>query len=247
MRLLLFTLIIGSISLQGCSSYPAPVVSRQQPSSTRIDIHRVESGETLYAIAWRYDLAVGKLAEINQLQKPYVISPGQILSIRPDSKAPSVKLAAVAPKVEKPISAPRVNNAVAKVEAKSKTVIARPPSNVEALPWQAPVEGKIVEDYNPQQLRKGMTFKAAGGSAVRPVATGIVVYAGDGLRDYGKLIIVKHSEKLLSAYGHSQTLLVKEGDSVDHKQPISKLGAEGRLYFEIRKDGEPVNPEDYLK
>lgn len=243
----LLPILIGLLIVQGCSSYPAPVVSRQQPSSARIDTHRVESGETLYSIAWRYDLSIAKLAEINRLKQPYIISPGQVLSIRPDSSGALLKPAASSPRIDKPISAPSGKNAVVKVKPVKKTTGPKLSSNIQAPPWRSPVEGEIVETYNPQQLRKGLTFKAAGGSSVRSVAPGLVVYAGDGLRDYGKLIIIKHSEKLLSAYGHSQTLLVKEGDSVDHKRAISKLGAEGRLYFEIRKDGEPVNPKDYLK
>ena len=247
MRLLLSTLIIGAIFLQGCSSYPAPVVSRQQPSSIRIDTHRVEPGETLYSIAWRYDLTVGKLTEINQLRPPYIINPGQVLIIRPLSSVPAKRSSETLSRTTNSTSIPSAQRAVSKEKASKKTAKPKPVFNAQALPWHSPVKGKIVEDFNPQQLRKGLTFKAAGSSSVRSVAGGVVVYAGDGLRDYGKLIIVKHSEKLLSAYGHNHSLLVKEGDSVDHKQVISKLGSEGRLYFEIRKDGKPVNPQDYLK
>lgn len=246
MRLLLPILIIVAVSLAGCSSYPAPVVSRQQPSSIRIDTHRVEPGETLYSIAWRYDLTVKKLTEINQLQRPYIINPGQILTIHPGSsvaKKPSESV----PKTANSTTIARPQSAISKDKPIQKVLTPKPPSKGVALPWDSPVEGKIVEDYNPQQLRKGLTFKAAGGSSVNAVADGVVVYAGDGLRDYGNLIIVKHSEKLLSAYGHNQRLLVKEGDTVDHRQAIAKLGAEGILYFEIRRDGDPVNPQGYLK
>ena len=67
-----------------------------------------------------------------------------------------------------------------------------------------------------------------------------------GLRDYGKLVIIKHSDYLLSAYGHNQKLLVSEGQVVDESEIISKLGSTGRLYFEIRKNGKPVNPMAYI-
>ena len=108
------------------------------------------------------------------------------------------------------------------------------------------MQGKVVEDFNPKELRKGITLESKGGASVRPVASGEVVYAGDGLRDYGKLVIIKHTSDLLSAYGHNQTILVSEGQTVKNGDFISTLGSSGRLYFEIRKDGKPVNPERYL-
>jgi lipoprotein NlpD len=96
-------------------------------------------------------------------------------------------------------------------------------------------------------LQKGVVIQANSGASVKPAAHGVVVYAGDGLRDYGKLVIIKHSNYLLSAYGHNQKLLVSEGQVVDGSKIISKLGTSGRLYFEIRKDGKPINPVAYIK
>jgi lipoprotein NlpD len=81
---------------------------------------------------------------------------------------------------------------------------------------------------------------------VSPAAPGNVVYAGSGLRGYGKLIIIKHSEVFLSAYANNEQLLVEVGQSVGQADVISILGANGELYFEIRKDGNPVNPKTYL-
>jgi lipoprotein NlpD len=82
---------------------------------------------------------------------------------------------------------------------------------------------------------------------VRSSAPGVVVYAGEGLRGYGKLVIIKHSEILLSAYAHNDQIMVKEGQSVSQMEIISRLGSDGTMYFEIRKDGYPVDPEIYLK
>jgi lipoprotein NlpD len=119
--------------------------------------------------------------------------------------------------------------------------------NNQVLKWRNPVKGKVTETYNPKDLRKGIEYKAKPGVGVVPAARGVVVYAGDGLRDYGKLVIIKHSDYLLSAYGHNQKLLVSEGQVVDESEIISKLGSTGRLYFEIRKNGKPVNPMAYIK
>ena len=113
--------------------------------------------------------------------------------------------------------------------------------------WQWPVKGKVVESYNPKKLHKGVKIKAVSRSAVRSAGPGVVVYSGEGLRGYGKLVIIKHSEILLSAYAHNEQIMVKEGQSVKQMEIISRLGANGTLYFEIRKDGYPINPVTYLK
>ena len=75
----------------------------------------------------------------------------------------------------------------------------------------------------------------------------MVVYAGEGLRGYGKLVIIKHSEILLSAYAQNEQIMVKEGQTVKQMEIISRLGANGTLHFEIRKDGYPINPVSYLR
>ena len=245
MRIGLQLLALWAILLQGCSSYPAPVVSLEQPPSKRITTHLVEKGDTLYSIAWRYDLSVNVIAKINGLHAPYTISQGQILHI--DPQITTVK--------ESPKATKKITDTVAKAATKVVRAIKKPAKSlakakstgaVKDLHWQPPVEGKVVEDYNPKELRKGLVFKADSGSSVRPVANGVVVYAGDGLRDYGKLVIIKHTDDLLSAYGHNQRILVSEGQVVNSREVIAKLSSSGRLYFEIRKDGNPVNPGSYI-
>jgi lipoprotein NlpD len=234
--------MIWIILLQGCSSASAPIVSLDQPPSELIKTHRVEQGETMYSIAWRYDYSVANLAKANGLSDSSVLQEGQILNLDLS-------------KVKKQQSSKRsIGTADSKKAAKtSANTDSKTQANVwlkkvkaRDLKWREPLKGKIVESFNPKKLRKGIVFQSAEGSSVRPVAKGVVVYAGDGLRDYGKLVIIKHSDYLLSAYGHNRKLLVREGQLVDSGQIISKLGSSGRLYFEIRKDGKPVNPLLYL-
>ena len=242
-------LLLGTILVQGCSSYPAPIVSLEQPPSVRITTHLVEKGDTLYSIAWRYDLTVNVLAEINGLREPYTITKGQILNLDPqitpesESSKPTNKItdtvAKAATKVVRAIKKPQKSAAL----VKPLTTAA---ATARDLRWQVPVQGKVIEDYNPKELRNGLVFKADSGSSVRPVANGVVVYAGDGLRDYGKLVIIKHTDDLLSAYGHNQQIVVSEGQTVSNREVIAKLGSSGRLYFEIRKDGNPVSPGPYI-
>jgi len=238
---LAMALIVWTIPMLGCSSSPAPIVSREQPPSEVINTHRVERGDTLYSIAWRYDCTVESLARANRLSTHYVLREGQILSLDL-SKQTQLK----------PSSANKsTQNRDSKKTAKSSASSNRSnqwlkKANAGNLRWQKPVNGKIVESYDPKSLRKGVTFQATKGAVVQPAAKGVVVYAGDGLRDYGKLVIIKHSDYLLSAYGHNQKLLVTEGQIVEANEVISKLSPSGRLYFEIRKDGKPVNPKVYL-
>ena len=241
--LLIKILFLATLN-QGCTPYNAPIVDLDQPPSQLINTHLVEEGESLYSIAWRYDFNVSELAAINGIIKPYRVRKGQILNLDKSFKVKKQSFSFKQKVVEVEPKAVDQNPTVAK---KSSSI--QLPNKISAikLRWQQPIKGKIVEGYNPKNLRKGIVIQAIPGALVKPAAQGLVVYAGDGLRDYGKLVIIKHSDYLLSAYGHNQKLLVKEGQVVDGSKIISKLGSNGRLYFEIRKDGKPINPVAYVK
>ena len=243
-RTLSLIILMLSALNQGCTPYNAPIVDLDQPPSRLIKTHFVEEGETLYSIAWRYDFNTNELARINGLSQPYRVVKGQVLnldrSVKP--KSPSID---VVSKVKK--AASKVIDRTRTPEKKSTVNKSLTKLNGKKLDWKKPIKGKIVKSYNPNNLQKGVVIQANSGASVKPAAHGVVVYAGDGLRDYGKLVIIKHSDYLLSAYGHNQKLLVKEGQVVDGSKIISKLGSNGRLYFEIRKDGKPINPVAYVK
>jgi lipoprotein NlpD len=243
--------ILMTLVISGCSSYsnnhPAPVSSRAQPPSKQILVHQVEPGETLYSIAWRYDLDFRKLARANGIREPFVINRGQLLSL--DTSKISVRSAKTVNTVPSQSKTPAKASRQSTVQTKKSTVKKPPPATVYAgnWRWQWPVKGKVIESYNPKELRKGVKIKAVSRSAVRSAGPGVVVYSGEGLRGYGKLVIIKHSEILLSAYAHNEQIMVKEGQTVKQMEIISRLGASGTLYFEIRKDGYPINPVTYLK
>ena len=240
-KTLVFLIVLFSTLIQGCTPYNAPIIDLEQPPSQLIKTHLVEEGETLYSIAWRYDFNVRELARINRLSEPYQVRKGQVISLDKNIKSASM------PVIEK------VKKAVSKVTDKSRSTAKTTTINQSLtklgqnkLRWQRPIKGKIIEAYNPRDLRKGVEIQAVSGASVKSAARGVVVYAGDGLRVYGKLVIIKHTDYLLSAYGHNQKLLVKEGQVVDGSKIISKLGSSGRLYFEIHKDGKPINPMTYI-
>jgi lipoprotein NlpD len=116
--------------------------------------------------------------------------------------------------------------------------------------WVWPVRGKVIAEYDESAGRKGIQIAAPYGSPVLAAAAGRVVYAGHGLRGYGKLTIIRHGKALLSAYAHQSKILVKEGDRVAQGQQIGEVGdtdaERAKLHFEIRAYGRPVNPADYL-
>jgi lipoprotein NlpD len=120
------------------------------------------------------------------------------------------------------------------------------------MTWQWPASGEILGGFQAGSGGDGAGIDIAGnvGDPVRAAASGTVVYSGNGLIGYGELIIIKHNDTYLSAYGHNSKRLVQEGDRVDAGQEIALMGASGaprvELHFEIRKDGKPVDPMGYL-
>ena len=265
-------LSLVTMILYGCAQQSAPVVSLDIPSPAVITNHVVQKGETLYSIAWRYDLNVSRLAKNNRLSTSTNIYPGQILNIGEEMKAAFQKeVSSLQTKLPNgyPLSADSFNLERGEKSSeklpKKQEVEADVTKGIEVLPnlknekaakqsslktvknyWQWPVRGKLKAEFNVQNLQKGITIETVGRASVRAAASGKVVYAGDGLRGYGQLIIVKHNEMLLSAYAQNAKILVYEGQAIDSMEIISKLGPSGILYFEIRKDGRPVDPLDYI-
>lgn len=119
------------------------------------------------------------------------------------------------------------------------------------IAWRWPTDGAILDRYQADDPgRQGIDLGGRSGQPVYAAADGVVVYSGNGLIGYGELIIIKHSDSYLSAYGHNRVRLVKEGERVRAGQEIAEMGSSGaprvELHFEIRRDGKPVDPLDYL-
>jgi lipoprotein NlpD len=118
-----------------------------------------------------------------------------------------------------------------------------------SLSWVWPAEGKVIATFD-EGKNKGVDIAGKAGQQVVAAGTGKVMYAGSGIRGYGNLVIVKHSNNLLSAYAHNRTILVKEGQSVNKGQMIAEMGDSDtdsvKLHFEIRQQGKPVDPSRFL-
>ena len=197
--------LMATILVTGCSSpNSASVSSLAGPPSSRIIVHQVEPGETLYSIAWRYDLDFRKLARANGIREPFVINRGQLLSLDTsrisstaaksvNKSAKKTKIAASKAKSNVNVSSPKVARTLSnKPKSTSKPVVYST-----KWQWKWPIKGKIIEPYSLAKLHKGIKIKSVSRAAVRSSAPGMVVYAGEGLRGYGKLVIIKHSEILI--------------------------------------------------
>ena len=186
--------------------------------------HIVERGDTLYSISWRYGLDINELASWNGIVRPYTIYPGQRLRLSPG--AANAKTYAKKQKKQE-----------------RKTVAAKTPGD-----WRWPVKGKVIKKFSGQN--NGIDIKAAEGTEIKAASAGKVVYAGSGLRGYGNLLIIKHNATYFSAYAHNRRLLVNEGTQVKAGQVVAEVGSTGtdevKLHFEIRRDGNPVDPLKYL-
>lgn len=160
--------------------------------------------------------------------------------------APAAPTPAPAAVPQKPAAVPLV---VGQAPAKPDESAAQ--LNAGGVTWRWPGNGKVVGTYvSGDQTRQGIDIAGKAGDSVQAAADGEVVYSGNGLLGYGELIIVKHNASFLSAYGYNRKRLVQEGDKIHAGQQIAEMGlsagAREELHFEIRKNGKPVNPLDYL-
>ncbi len=241
--------VVGSL-LGGCGTTPttAPLEDRTGTSRWRPPAHQVVDGETLYAIAWRHDLDFRELARWNGLQPPYTIVIGQQLALGPG--APGTKAAHPSPAT----ALPKPQPARTVPQSRPPGVVTPPASGSGAagpLRWHWPAKGPVLKGYSPRMgENRGVNIGGTPGDPVVAAADGVVVYAGNGLARYGNLLIIKHSDTYLSAYAHCDRLLTNEGTRVSGGQPVATLGATGTdrtmLHFEIRRDGQPVDPVPLL-
>ena len=117
--------------------------------------------------------------------------------------------------------------------------------------WHWPTSGKIVETFSPRLgENRGLNIGGKAGQPIKAAGAGLVVYAGEGLKTYGKMVIIKHTDEFLSAYAHNQKMLVKEGTRVSAGQKIATMGRDSSgtalLHFEVRRNGKPTDPLKYL-
>ncbi|WP_018145815.1 peptidoglycan DD-metalloendopeptidase family protein [Thioalkalivibrio sp. AKL6] len=239
-------LVLVASVLAGCAA-------RAPSGASMPDTHVVQRNETLYRIAQRYGLEWRDLARRNAIGAPYVIHPGQRLRLRGAARSspPSAPQASSAPRTRQPSSGASGRDSgggTSSGSTSSSSTSSPPPSDPGG--WQWPAAGEVLRGFSSSGTRRGLAIGGERGDHVQATRAGEVVYAGGGLVGYGRLIILKHDARFLSAYGHNDELLVSEGDQVQAGDTIARLGSSGAerpmLHFEIRVDGTPVDPARYL-
>lgn len=280
-----FLLFLACAWLSACATHPpAPVVERSsRPPAAEIPVdglYRVKRGDTLYGIAFKYDLDFRDLARWNGIASPYVIYPDQVVRLRrppnpgvttagvrspssrsrstpsrpPSTGQASASSGAVSIPADEPATAPAPASQPASAPPPKPSPAAKPPARQPSAGsggWIWPADGRLLRSFKAgDPTRNGIDIAATEGAPVRAAGSGEVVYSGNGLIGYGELVIVKHDERMLSAYAHNRQRLVAEGERVSQGQKIAEVGRNGQnesvLHFEIRRDGKPVNPLDYL-
>ena len=225
-----------------------------RPGSTTV----VRAGETVYRIATRHGISPLDLAMWNRIPPPYTIHPGQRLRLTPppDRAPPPVASTRPPPSTPTPPANGRPPSSPPSTSTSPKPTTPAPsapkpptppPVATSTFAWRWPADGALVGTFAAgDPTRQGIDIGGRAGAPVRAAADGVVVYSGAGLVGYGELIIVKHDDQWLSAYGHNRARLVNEGQRVKAGEQIAEMGHSGAsrdmLHFEIRYNGKPQDP-----
>ncbi|MCK9394716.1 MAG: peptidoglycan DD-metalloendopeptidase family protein [Methylobacter sp.] len=253
----------------------APVTTNHpEIAKEEIKYHLVKKGDTLYGISLLFDLDYRQLAQWNRIAPPYTVEIGQKIRLsapnpgnKPalDDKNDAETTNRISPPKKAPIPSthntdlthrpppkPRtLKDSVQKngSSPQKKSIISIDNENMLMLNFQWPIKGKILKSFS-QADNKGIDIAGKMGQDVSAAEAGKVVYSGQGLIGYGNLLIIKHNDLYLSAYANNSRLLVEEGHHVEKGEVIAKVGQGGSnktsLHFEIRKNGKPVNPLNFL-
>ncbi|MAG97212.1 MAG: peptidase M23 [Rhodospirillaceae bacterium] len=254
---------VSTRALIDANGLRAPFVLRQEQ---RLEIpvtrqHLVVKGDTVYGISRLYAVDMASLVRANRLAPPYTIRPGQNLRL------PGRAALATAPEVparrtvQRPVKS-RTQSATTSTATPSlkprakpparKPPLAKPPPRKGRFAW--PLQGRLISRFGPKPgglHNDGINIAVRVDSEVRATAAGVVAYAGNELRGFGNLLLIKHSGGWMSAYAHNRVLLVKRGDKVRRGQAVGRAGqsgglAEPQLHFELRKGSKAVDPLKYL-
>ncbi|MDG9948087.1 peptidoglycan DD-metalloendopeptidase family protein [Acinetobacter ursingii] len=259
-KIMISVAVVSALAITGCASKPQ--ISNSNRVMNSPDYYTVRSGDTLSGIAARYGLNYINIAQLNDIAPPYRIYVNQSLRLKgsaakrttttqPITQAAPIQRQTIAlpttPSTTTQTTSRPVTPAVAPVTT-APVITATPTST--SLRWVKPSAGPVIQQFNPATNVKGLRYGGNLGDPIYAAANGQVVYAADGLKEYGNLVLIKHIDGYITAYAHNNKMLVKSGDNVTAGQKIAEMGSSGTnrvmLEFQIRLDGKPINPANII-
>ncbi|AQZ82575.1 peptidoglycan-binding protein [Acinetobacter calcoaceticus] len=256
MKIMLLSLAVGfTVAMAGCASKPQ--INNSSRYAMAPNYYTVRSGDTLSGIAMRYGLDYVSIAEMNDIPAPYRIYVNQSLRLKKGSSPRTVstqvmaqpeqiKRQTIALPTTQPVTP--VTQPATSVPSTNTTVASVAPNS--SLRWIKPTNGPVIQGFNLANNVKGIRYGGNQGDPIYAAADGQVVYAADGLKEYGNLVLIKHIDGYISAYAHNSKMFVKSGDNITAGQKIAEMGSTGAsqvmLEFQIRLDGKPINPINLL-
>lgn len=260
--------VVSVFAITGCASKPQ--INNSARYATAPDFYTVRSGDTLSGIASRFGLSYVSVAEMNDIAPPYRIYVNQSLRLKQSANRNRTTTVQPLSTADTQIKRQNIQLPNAQVttqtntQVKPQTAYTTPTTTPRvvtpttqnsvvassSLKWVKPSAGPVLENFNNNTNVKGIRYGGNQGDPVLAAANGQVVYAADGLKEYGNLVLIKHIDGYISAYAHNSKMLVSSGQNVNAGQKIAEMGSSGAsrtmLEFQIRLDGKPINPANIL-
>lgn len=240
-------------------SRPAPAYS---PAQTRAQVHVVNSGDTLFSLGRRYGTTHVAIAQANGLSSDASLRVGQRMNIPVNGTATAARTTPFSPPPQTADATAPAPTRTASLQPepaqKAAAVTTAEPEETRSLggspQFRWPARGRVISGYGPKangQHNDGINLAVPEGTEIKAAEDGVVAYAGNELKGYGNLVLLRHSDGWMTAYAHNSQLLVKRGDSVKRGQNVARAGQTGgvtspQVHFEIRKGSTPVDPTKYL-
>ena len=252
---LMGTLTVATLTMVGCATKPTYQAGSQAGPKIITNgqgvpnYHRVQRGDTVSQIAARYRLNYRQIGALNDLDSKYTIYSGQWLKLwqgEPVRAANNNSYNASTPTQAQPTYTPPVSNTPNYSQNPVYEVTANATSG-----YEYPSRNHVIRNFDAAAGNMGMLFAGTMGDPVLASQSGTVLYSGNGLPEYGNLIMIRHSDNYITAYAHNSALLVKEGDAVQRGQRIANMGNSGQtnqvgLEFQVRLNGNPIDPRAVL-
>ena len=250
--------LVSACTTQNTASIATVEVVKRPPSKPNTEYTGrtkiVKRGDNLYSVSFEAGLNHVEVARWNGIEGPdYTIHPNQVITLSDPDPQSAIEVVELQ---ESQSNLPIVDESVDVASQPSDQAAAKPvpeiisTAAVSSSGWIWPTEGTVIRNFSTANNVNGIQIAGEQGTPVIAAASGEVVYSGTGLPGYGRLIIIKHDQRYLSAYAHNSRVVVNEGDAVQQGQKIAEMGDTDtdrvKLHFEIRVDGNPVNPRKFL-